>query len=243
MYRRTLALLLCCSAMPAVAKDVEIDFARCNTNAQRSCQAAFNSIAGELVAAIDYKAMGPAEATGITGIGIGVVGTYVPIDVDADWQQVTGQDFSGLGLVGLQVNKGLPLDLDVGAFYSTVPGTNVDLYGAEVRYAFLAGSTTTPALSLRGSYVAVTGIDSFDLDSKSLELALSKGFGPITPYVGVGYVWGSADPDVTGLEEAKVEETKATLGVRLSLGLFEFTPQAAQIGDTATYGVRLGFSF
>ena len=236
MVRRTLTLLLCLAALPAAAKDVEIT---CS-----NCQQAFESVAEDLVAAIDYKAMGPAEATGITGIGVGVVASYVPIDVDADWQQVTGQDFSGIGLVGLQVTKGLPLDLDVGAFYSTVPGTNVDLYGAEVRYAFLAGSTTTPALSLRGSYVTVSGIDSFDLDSKSLELALSKGFGPITPYVGVGYVWGSADPDPsTGLTEAKVEDTKATIGVRLSLGLFEITPQAGQIGDNVNYGLRLGFSF
>lgn len=241
MVRRTLTLLLCLAALPAAAKDVEIT---CS-----NCQQAFESVAEDLVAAIDYKAMGPAEATGITGIGIGVVASYVPIDVDADWQQVTGQDFSGIGLVGLQVTKGLPLDLDVGAFYSTVPGTNVDLYGAEVRYAFLAGSTTTPALSLRGSYVTVSGIDSFDLDSKSLELALSKGFGPITPYVGVGYVWGSADPAETykqapyNLKTADVEDTKATIGVRLSLGLFEITPQAGQIGDNVNYGLRLGFSF
>jgi opacity protein-like surface antigen len=236
MKNKLIGALLLATTASAGAKDVEIT---CS-----NCQQAFESISEDLVAAIDYKAMGPAEATGITGIGVGVVATYVPIDADAEWQQVTGQDFSGLGLVGLQVTKGLPLDLDVGAFYSTVPGTNVDLYGAEVRYAFLAGSTTTPALSLRGSYVMVSGIDSFDLDSKSIELALSKGFGPITPYVGVGYVWGSADPDSsTGLTEAKVEEAKATLGVRLSLGLFEMTPQAAQIGDVATYGLRLGFSF
>jgi hypothetical protein len=240
MKNKFIGVLLLATTASAGAKDVEIT---CN-----NCQQAFESISEDLVAAIDYKAMGPAEATGVTGIGVGVVATYVPIDVDADWQQVTGQDFSGLGLVGLQVTKGLPLDLDVGAFYSTVPGTNVDLYGAEVRYAFLAGSTTTPALSVRGSYVMVSGIDSFDLESKSIELALSKGFGPITPYVGVGYVWGEADPDDQykqapyNLGTAKVEDTKATLGVRLSLALFEITPQVAQIGDNVTYGLRLGFS-
>jgi len=237
MVRFTLVVLSCAVALPVAAKDVEI------TCSGGSCQQAFESISADLVAAIDYKAMGPAEATGLTGIGIGVVGSYVPVDVDADWQQVTGQDFSGIPLVGLQVTKGLPLDLDVGAFYSTAPGTNVDLYGAEVRYAFLEGSTTTPALALRGSYTAVTGIDSFDLDSSSVELALSKGFGPITPYVGVGYVWGSADPEPgTGLSEAKVEDTKATIGVRLSLMLFEITPQVGQVGDNVTYALRLGFS-
>ena len=242
MFRRALTLSLCLAALPAAAKDVEVDFTSCNTNPQQSCQQAFESISEDLVAAIDYKAVGPAEATGLTGFGVGVVGSYVPVDVDADWQQATGEDFSGIPLVGLQVTKGLPLGLDLGAFYSTAPGTNVDLYGAEVRYAFLEGSTTTPALALRGTYSVVTGIDSFDLDSKSVELALSKGFGPITPYVGVGYVWGSADPDVTGLEEAKVEDPKATIGVRFSLMLFEITPQVGQVGDNVTYALRLGFS-
>ena len=239
MRKRITAVLLFCVTASVAAKDVEVT----PTCTGATCQQAFESITEDLVALIDYKALGPAEATGLTGIGVGVVGSYVPVDVEGDWQQVTGQDFSGLALVGLQVTKGLPLDLDLGAFYTTVPGTNVDVYGAEMRYAFLAGSATTPALSLRGSYVTVTGIDSFDLDSKSVELALSKGFGPITPYVSAGYVWGSADPDAsTGLTEAKVEETKAVLGVRFSLGLFEFTPQVGQVGDVVTYALRLGFS-
>jgi len=239
MSKRITAVLLFCATASVAAKDVEVT----PTCTGATCQQAFESVTEDMVALIDYKALGPAEATGLTGIGVGVVGSYVPVDVEGDWQQVTGQDFSGLALVGLQVTKGLPLDLDVGAFYTTVPGTNVDAYGAEMRYAFLAGSATTPALSLRGSYVTVTGIDSFDLDSKSVELALSKGFGLITPYVGVGYVWGSADPDAsTGLTEAKVEETKAALGVRLSLGLVELTPQVGQVGDVVTYALRLGFS-
>lgn len=239
MNNKILGVLLLATTASVAAKDVEIT----PTCAGATCQEAFNSVAEDLVATIDYKAFGPAEATGITGIGVGIVGSYTPVDSEGAWQQVTGEDFSGLGLVGLQVNKGLPLDIDLGAFYTTVPGTNVDVYGAEVRYAFLAGSTTTPALTLRGSYVTVAGIDDFDLDSKGLELALSKGFGPITPYVGVGYVWGEAEADPsTGLEKAKVEETKASIGVRLSLGLIEFTPQVAQIGDNVTYGMRVGFS-
>jgi len=239
MNSRILAVLLCGLTTAVSAKDVEIT----PTCVGAVCQQAFDSVAEDLVAVIDYKALGPAEATGLTGFGIGAVMSYVPVDVEADWQQVTGQDFSGLGLVGLQVTKGLPLDLDIGAFYTTVPGTDVDVYGAEVRYAFLPGSTTMPALSLRGSYVTVAGVDSFDLESKALELAFSKGFGPITPYVGVGYVWGEAEADPsTGLRKAEVEDTKATIGVRLSLGLFELTPEVGQVGDNVTYALRLGFS-
>lgn len=238
MRKLIAAVLLAGAAVPVAAKEVEIT---CS-----NCQATFQSISEDLVAVIDYKALVPAEATGLVGFGVGVVMSYVPVDVESDWQSATGFNFSGLGLVGLQVTKGLPLGVDLGAFYSTVPETDVDVYGAEFRYAILEGSTVSPALALRGAYVATTGIDTFDLESKSVDLSLSKGFGPITPYVGVGYVMGEADPDptrTTGLSTAEVEDTKAYLGARISLGLLEFTPEIGQIGDNVAYNVRLGFSF
>jgi hypothetical protein len=234
MRNPIVAVVLLCAVAPAMAKDVDIE---CS-----NCQKAFDTVAEDLVAAVDYKAVGPAEATGTVGFGLGLVSTYVP--VDDEWQTVTGSDFTGIGLVGLQLTKGLPLNIDLGAFYTTVPGSNVDVYGGEIRYAFLPGSTVAPALAARVSYVTVSGIDDFDLDSKAVDVSLSKGFGPFTPYAGVGYVMGAADPDPSfGLKKAEVEEMKLYAGARLSLGLFEITPEVGKIGDALTYSARLGFSF
>lgn len=239
MRKPLLAVMLWCSAQAAVAKDVDIE--------PGAPQAAFDAIAEDLVAAIDYKAAGPAEATGIAGFGVGLVASYVPVDED-DWRAVTGSDFSALGMVGLQATKGLPFDIDVGLFYATVPGTNVDMMGGEIRYAILAGSTVSPALALRAAYVQVDGIDDFDLDSTSFDVSVSKGFGPFTPYAGAGYVMGAADPSAdvtatTGIDKAEVEETKLFIGARLSLGLIEFTPQFDQVGDVSSYSLRMGMSF
>jgi opacity protein-like surface antigen len=238
MRNQLLAVLLLCAASPAMAKDVDIDCA--------GCQAAFDAVAEDLVAAIDYKAVGPAEATGITGFGIGLVSTYVP--VDEEWETVTGSDFSAIGLVGLQVTKGLPFDIDLGAFYTTAPGTNVDVFGGELRYAFLPGSTVMPAVALRVAHVVASGIDDFDLDSTSVDLSVSKGFTIFTPYAGVGYVNGAADPSAavtagTGVDKSEVKETKLFVGFRLGFGLFEITPQFTQVGDVTSYSARLGFSF
>jgi hypothetical protein len=239
MRNPMLAVLLLCSAQAATAKDIDID---CT-----GCQDDFDAVAADLVAAIDYKAAGPSEATGIAGFGIGLVTTYVPVDED-DWSSVTGSDFSAIGLVGLQANKGLPFDIDVGAFYATAPGSNVDVLGGELRYAILAGSTVSPAVALRLAYVQVSGVDDFDLDSMSYDLSVSKGFGPFTPYAGVGRVDGTADPSAavtagTGVDKADVEETKFYVGARLSLGFLEFTPQFDQVGDATSYSLRMGFSF
>lgn len=236
MRNQVLALLLLCVSAAAPAKDV--DLSGCS-----GCQDSFDAVAEDLVATIDYKAAGPSEATGIVGFGVGLVTTYVPVDED-DWNAVTGSDFSGIGLVGLQVTKGLPFGIDLGAFYSTAPGTNVDVFGGELRYAFLEGSTVAPAVALRVAYVAASGIDDFDLDSTSVDLSVSKGFALLTPFAGVGYVKGSADPDPSfGLDEAKVEEAKYFAGLRLSLGLFEITPQFTSVAGVNAYTARLGFSF
>lgn len=236
MRNPLLAVLMLAVAPVAMADDVDID--------PGAGQDAFDTIAEDLVATIDYKAAGPAEATGVTGFGIGLVTTYVPVDED-DWEQVTGSDdFSAIGLVGLQVTKGLPFGIDIGAFYATAPGTNVDAIGGELRYAFLKGSTVTPAVALRLAHVAVSGIDDFDLSSTSVDLQVSKGFALVTPYGGIGYVNGSADPDPAfGLDEAEVKEVKYYAGLRLSLGLFEITPQFSSIGGVNAYTARFGFSF
>jgi len=238
--RNSLLAVLLLSAAPAVmADDVEIT---CG-----SCEDQFQTMAEDLVATIDYKAAGPAEATGITGFGVGLVTTYVPVD-EQDWEAVTGSnDFSAIGLVGLQATKGLPFGIDLGLYYATAPGTNVDAIGGEIRYAFLEGGAATPAVALRLAHVVVNGIDSFDLESTSVDVGVSKGFGPFTPYGGIGYVDGSADPTDASVSaavggEAEVSGTKLYVGARLSLGLIEFTPQVDQVDSVTSYSLRIGFS-
>lgn len=237
--RKLAAVLVMCAAIPAFAEDtVEITPA--------TLQADFDSIAEDLVAAIDYKAVVPAEATGIAGFGFGLILNYTPVDDEGAWTRATaGQaDISEIGLVGLGVTKGLPLGIDVGVFYSEVPSTNISLFGAEIRYAILKGGTASPALAVRAAYSKVSGIDSFDLESKSIDVSVSKGFAFVTPYAGVGQVFGEADPNNVGtLKKADVEETKLFAGVRLGLGLFEITPEVEKIGDNTMYNLRLGFSF
>lgn len=235
--RKLAAMLMLCAAVPAFAEDtVEITPA--------TLQADFDSIAEDLVAAIDYKAVVPAEATGIAGFGFGLILNYTPVDDEGAWTRATGQDISEIGLVGVGVTKGLPLGIDVGVFYSEAPSTNISLFGAEIRYAILKGGTASPALAVRAAYSKVSGIDSFDLESKAIDISVSKGFALVTPYAGVGQVFGEADPNNVGLlKKADVEETKLFAGLRLGLGLFEITPEVEKIGDNTMYNLRLGFSF
>ena len=244
MRREILALgLLAFVPGVAVASDFDVDC----TN----CQAAFEGVVEDIGAALNYKALGPAEATGITGIGIGAFVNYTPVENEDAWSTLTnGENVDAVGMAGVVVTKGLPFGLDVGAFYTAIPGdSDVNAYGAELRYAILEGGVAEPALALRGAYTTTSGIDDFDYEAWSADVSLSKGFTFITPYIGAGYVWATATPSgaatkaPANLSEVDVDNERLFVGLRLSLGFLEMTPEYERLGDHNGYSLRFGLSF
>ncbi len=235
MLKKICALALLAAGLPAAALDVQIS--------PGSTQANFASISRDIISTISYKALEPAEATGMKGFGAGVFGSYVTVEDAAAWRNVTGQDVDALGLLGVAITKGLPLNLDAGGFYSLVPNTNVKIYGAQVRYAFLPGSTAMPAVAVRGNWSRAAGIRNFDAEVFGVDLSVSKGFAVSTPYAGIGYVSGTSDPNGTiGLSKVDVDALRVFAGLRLSLGFFALTPEYERIGDNNSLSLKLGFS-
>lgn len=203
----------------------------------------FESVAEDVMALLNSKTLTPAEPMGVTGFGIGAYGSYVETKSSGAWQRVTGQDVDEIGMVGVIAQKGLPLGIDVGASYAWVPDSDVELFGAELRYALLDGGVATPAIGLRGSYSKLSGVDEVDFDSYGIELAISKGFGPLTPYAGIGQVWSEVDPDSEfGLDKEKVDDARFFVGLRLS-ALIGLTPEYERIGDRDVFNLRFGFAF
>jgi hypothetical protein len=203
----------------------------------------FESLAEDVAALLNPKTLTPAEPMGITGFGIGVYGSYLETESAGAWQRVTGEDIDDIGMVGVVAQKGLPLGIDVGATYAWVPDSDVEMLGAEIRYALLEGGVATPAIGLRGSYSRLNGVDEVDFDSYGVDIAISKGFGPLTPYAGVGQVWSELDPDSEfGLDKEKVDETRFFVGLRLS-ALVGLTPEYERIGDRDVFNLRFGLAF
>lgn len=244
MRRLLLALVLCSSAPAVFAAGWDAEFSvSCRNGPGPLCQQDFRTVSEDITAALNYKPLGPAEATGITGIGVGAIATYVPADSDA-WANVTGEDVDGIGMAGIVARKGLPLNLDLGAFYASVPGTGVSVYGGEVRWALLEGGVAQPALAVRGSFTRTDGIDDFDFDAYAVDVSLSKGFTILTPYIGYGYVWAESDPHGNfGLEKEEIEDSKFFAGLRFGLGLLDITPEYERTGDVNAYSLLLGLSF
>ena len=239
MLRKTLfAAVLCTSPMLYAASDLD--------NLKNISQDQFRGIAEDLGAALSYKALAPAEPLGTTGFDIGVEVTATKLQSTQAWKDATGDSMDYLPVPKVHVHKGLPFNIDLGAFFAMVPGTDMKLYGGEVRYSYLSGNAAMPALAVRGTYTRLGGIDELDFHSTSLEATLSKGFLMFTPYAGVGQVWSVSTPHVEApfsLNEESISQTRFFAGVNVNLGITNFAIEADKTGDAASYGAKVGFRF
>lgn len=204
-------------------------------------QSEFRLLSEDLGAALSYKALAPAEPLGITGFDVGIEATATDMEHSALFDKASsGSGFSTLPVAKLHLHKGLPFNFDVGAFLSTAPDSNIRLFGAELRYAFLEGGVAMPAIAVRGTYTRLTGVDQLDFDTRGVELTISKGFAMLTPYAGIGRVWTTSAPDVAFLAEEDFSQDKYYVGANLNFGLMNLAVEGDKTGDAASYGLKLG---
>lgn len=208
-------------------------------------QTEFRLFSEDMGAAMSYKALAPAEPLGITGFDIGVEVTATAMEHSSLFDKASsGSGFNTLPVTKLHAHKGLPFNFDVGAFYSTVPDSNIKLMGAELRYAFIEGGMAMPAVALRGTYTLLSGVDQLDLNTRGVELTVSKGFVMFTPYAGIGKIWTTSTPNLpspVSLDEESFSQNKVYVGANLNLGLVNLAIEGDKTGDAASYGLKLGF--
>ena len=222
-------------AMPTAAGDLNVG--------NLTTQAEFRVLSEDLGAALSYKPLTPAAPLGVTGFDIGVAATVTRIENSTVLGKAGAGDHTNLVVPTLRLNKGLPFDIDVGAMYAAVPGTDIRLWGGELRYAIMSGGVATPAVGLRASYTRLAGVNQLDFDTKGLDLSISKGFAFFTPYAGVGVVWVSGTPSVAGLAKEYFSLYKGFAGVNANFGLMNIALEADRTGNAASYGAKLGFRF
>src|SRR4030067_3846550 len=205
----------------------------------------FKDLSKEIGFGLSYFPMAPAEPLCLLGFDIAVEATPLDINEDKPYWKNMG-DFPGmLPIPRLHVQKGLPFGIDVGAIYSSIPSTNISLWGGEVKWAFLKGSIATPAVALRGTYTKLNGVDNLDLNTMGYDISISKGFAILTPYAGVGQVNIESDPkNIPGnlLKKESITETKYFAGLRGSLGLINMGAEA-DFAEVPAYSLKLGIGF
>ncbi|MDQ3282740.1 MAG: hypothetical protein M3Q69_15160, partial [Acidobacteriota bacterium] len=239
-----LALLLCAPLYAQQQSGSDIHFDPTITQAEF---AQFSRLAGQ---AIFHTPVEPARAGNLLRFDIGLSATAVPIDPNAAyWQRATGSnDFTVSDhfiVPRLVVSKGLSL-ITVSASYAKVQDSDIRVLGGAVDVPIVNGGLVSPTLALRGSYSQLDGVDEYDLKTYGVELFLSKGFGPLTPYAAVGRARSNAEgriplPNATTLvlrDEANM--TRYTVGVRISMFLPKLVVEATQ-GEERSYAAKVSF--
>lgn len=207
-------------------------------------QAEFRALSQDLGAAVSYKAVVPSETLGLTGFDLGAEVTATKLQNQAAWDRASsGTAPRTVYVPKLHVHKGLPAGFDIGAFYSTVPSTNIDLWGAELRYALIQGGPAIPAVGLRGTYSRLSGVEQLDFITRGVELGISKGFALVTPYAGIGRVWIESEPRVGTLQAEKFSEDKYYAGLNFNFVLGNLALEGDRTGDATSYSVKFGFRF
>ncbi len=206
-------------------------------------QRAFALLAKNLSAATHYKGVIPAESLGVLGLDVGIELSSTEIDQGVfDLASDGSFDGDALILPRVHAHKGLPFGLDVGAFLSAVPDSDLSVLGAELRVSLAQGSLLKPAIAIRGSYSLLQGIAGLNMTNSAVELTISKGFLFLTPYGGVGVVRTNADPNIGSLVEETFTLDKLYVGVTVNAGL-GFTVEADRTGEFTTFSAKAGIRF
>ena len=244
-YGPHLAALLI-AALPVFAEDVQFDPA--------TTQAEFAKFSRLIAQAIFADPVQPARATGVPGFDIGLAATAVKVDTNAlYWRRAVpaASDFTHSGYAGvprLVVSKGFGAGTISGT-YAQISSSGIKTYGGAIDVPVIRGSIVSPELALRGSYSTLTGIDAFKLKTYGVEAFLSKGFGPVTPYVALGKMRSDGRgkttmPTLLPVPELKdsADVTRYTAGLRVSLMLPKLVIQVTK-AEVQSYAAKISIGF
>ncbi len=211
-------------------------------------QSTFKALSQDLAGAIGYKAISPAEPLGIVGFDVGVEFTATSLESSDAWGAAMSDSgsISTLVLPKLYLQKGLPLNIDVGAYYIKVPGSNLEAWGGEIKYAILEGSAVTPAVAVRGTFSGLFGVDQLDFNTQSIDVSISKGILIFTPYAGIGRQWTTSTPKGGAeavLSEESFSDNKTFFGVATTLTIFNLSLEYDTTGDVSSTSLKLGLTF
>lgn len=211
-------------------------------------QQEFKEFVKEFGKTIQFNPLTPAEPLGMLGFDLSVDTVLADISEDkAFWRKmVSDNDPASIAVVPrIHVQKGLPFKLDIGAMYGLMPDSNVEIWGVEVKYALLEGTPVTPAVSLRGSYSLLQGVDDVDLETVGLDAMISKGFLMVTPYAGASVLGlrGWENSHQVNLSRVTEADFKTFAGIQVSPFPFFTVSGEVTFGEMRQFGLKLGVRF
>ncbi len=235
------AILILFTVTVASAKDIGI-------SDDQVTQGEFKDFVKELGMALAFNPMAPAEPLGILGFDVAAeIMTSDISDNEEFWKKlvIDGSPYSYMPVTRLHALIGLPLNFDIGAMYGAVPDSNIKQWGVELKYAILDGTAATPALSVRGSYSQMNGVDDIDMNTLGLDVLISKGFLMFTPYGGVSAIRvdGSESSGYVNLDDVDETSLRGIIGLQVCpFPLFNINGEVS-FGEIMQYGLKIGVRF
>ncbi|MFV1998272.1 MAG: hypothetical protein ACC641_09715 [Acidiferrobacterales bacterium] len=196
-------------------------------------QPQFDALMDEFGVLTSYRAVASAEPLGILGFDVSLEGT--------------SGTYQGASLVlpKIKFQKGLIAGLDVAGYYSSfsVPGVNAATtgYGAALTYAIWDGSMVAPAWNIRGSYTSADVSGIVKTTTMGIDTSVSKGFGPVTPYIGIGtFNLTGSDLSGDGLADYNATKTRYFYGLSFDLLALNLTFEGDNTDGVSSYSVKAG---
>ena len=203
----------------------------------------FKNFAESLNAAQSHKALSRSKS-GALALDVGYEIATTKIERDSYLKSYTSKTSPNtLETPKLHVSTGYGKGFNAGAYYSSVPDSDIQIYGGELRYSLMPHHRSAlPSLSVRGTYSQMTGMDDMYVTSTGLEFSVSKGFNAFTPYAGVGTTWVDGEYELNGYSSS-LTQNKYFMGLQFDLGIFHLSAEAEQSGVESTIRAKSGIRF
>jgi hypothetical protein len=239
------AVLIAFAALPLAAQN-DISFDPATT------QAEFTKFTKVVAQGIYPTPVQPARATGLLRFDVGIAATAVKVDTnDPYWRHAVPpeDDFTHNGYAGvprLVVSKGFSA-FTLSGSYAKINDSGIATWGGAFDVPVIRGSLVMPEIAVRGSYATVTGIDVYHLKTYGAEAFISKGFGPLMPYAGLGrqridargeFPQGFNLPDL----RTNTDINRFTVGLRVNLLVPKLAIEATQ-GEVRSYAAKISVGF
>ena len=92
--------------------------------------------------------------------------------------------------------------------------------------------------------VTPSGVDQLSLDTRGIDLSISKGFALLTPYAGIGRAWVNSDPKgIASLHGEKFGLNKGFVGVGTKFLVMNVNLEADKTGDVTAYSIKASIRF
>lgn len=235
----------------------------------------FRSFAQELGLATASYALQPAETLGLNGFALSINYASTSLNHNEDyWKKghIWGEPNRSMPFVALQLRKGLPFSLEVGATVGLIPDSEITVLGGEIKYAIHEDTMwPVPDFAVRVWGNAMVGHRDLSLYNVGLDAIVSMPFGiggavQLTPIVGyslqaifskTGLIDASpgdptpsqsiiGGPTISSEFVFDIDHTlvhRMFAGLQLSIAVVDLKFQASFLGGQTTLVGGMGVSF